>query len=982
MKNFTPEQLGVINASHKNLLVSASAGSGKTTVMAERIAQLIKNGADADEILVLTFTNAAAADIAARLEIENVGTFHKFCADLCQTYFAQIGLNPAFSILDEGGAAEIQNEILNTLINEYADKTPNAITAFCTVTGAKNLFEIIKSVSNYLTHSTLGNAPPMDAICAHYNALGAWLSGKFSPESDRFRWSNVLKTVRNYADLHRISCDFVRISPLKTTNPCHEYKEILNDLLKKIRTDFALPEEQILKNQSADKTLVGEILTLVNEYNSRFLCAKTARNYMDFADLEAAARTILTDFDTKTRVQDKFKYIFVDEFQDTNPIQDEILSAICAPHTQIFAVGDIKQSIYGFRGTTSSIFQNRLKSADASVHYLNANFRSNAAILSFINRVFCPIMRESTAGLDYEKTSKLVSNLTGGEVEVLNIENGKPEHEAAVIAQKIWEITRENGANFGEIAILARNSTHFDTLIETFNACKIPCATDKKQSMFDIPEIMLLNNFLFAINDETDATARFVLMKSFVYNFTDDEILHIKKEIFDNELRAKYGGFIEDLVTFSALAKLKNGVEVLTNWISRAIIIPRLNATPDGHRRVKNIYNFLNKLKNHSAQDTVAEYCHAVKNCALDIEIDISAENAVHILTIHGAKGLEFDTVFLYNAGANFSSADRRRSVIPDKTLGLCVYSHADGFEKRQSLGRLASVILQNKEQIAEEMRLLYVALTRAKSRLFIVGSGKEYEQKASLDDQEIMLSRSYFDFIRPAETIPADEIPVINPKPEQRILGVKPNKSTVEKHKKRFEFKYPHAASIDAEIKTSVTVLTAGAGVGGIDFKSCASASHGNACALASGRNSFEMNTPESPQEDGTEYGTRFHKAMQMGEAFDAAGEKCLEIVGELTRGMAVYKELVVMSEIEKNGEKLMVQGVIDLLAVGKNRAIVVDYKTNNLGAERLKEVYSGQICMYKTIVERALKIPVEAYLYSSKLGIIIVPNFGSDPS
>jgi len=959
MKKFTLEQKNVIASTHPELLVSASAGSGKTTVMVERIAKLISEGAEADSILVLTFTVASANDIKERVGNDlNVGTFHKFCQDLCETYFTQIGLNPAFSILEGGAEIEIQNEILASIAEDFPNKTPLAFEKYTNIYGANALFEIIKSISTFLTwqpnpeeylqkQNTILLAE--HEIVSHFKTLGAWLSPNFEPQTDTFMWSKRLENVQKYDDLHAISREFVRLNTMKKDNPSYNFKEILNDNLKKIREQYALPYSEMLKNTAQDNALISQIVTLVREYNLRYSAAKRARNYLDFADLEVCAREILSDKATKIRVQDKYKYIFIDEFQDTNPIQEAILNQIRGEKTQIFAVGDVKQSIYGFRGTDSKIFENRLKSPSANVHFLNENFRSSGAILGFVNEVFERIIP------DYDK-SKFKINDCKGKVEVISISGGKPEHEATEITNRIVDLI-EDGIAPNDIAILARSSTNFLTLVEALDTAGIKCATDKKMPARELLEIELLNNFLLAINDPNNELARFILMKSFIYGMSE-------KEIFEKQKSEKHRVFIEDLAHFSALAQTKNGYEVLTNWISYVTLIPRLLSTPDGEARVKNIYNFLNKLKNLSAANTVRQYCYCLENNLIDIEIDVAlGADCVHIMTIHGAKGLEFDTVFLYNAGASFSSADKRKNIIADNNLGLCVYSFGDDFEKRMSLGRLAAVIMNTRTQIEEEKRLLYVALTRAKNRLVIVGSGKEYG--------EVFEPKSYFDFIRPVDFIEASEILPKYKKPEQQVLGVKPNKEIVEKYKKRFGQKYKFSSAVDLEIKTSVTALT-----------------------HVEGYATLKTDISDAPK-TGAEYGTKFHKAMQSGVGIDEESEKCLKVIDELTKGMQVYKEIVVFSEIENCGEKLIVQGVIDLLAVGEKGAIVVDYKTNKCGKAKLLELYSGQISMYAKVVEGALKLPTEKYLLSSKLGlivvggkeqselgIVVVPNGGRKPS
>ena len=437
-RTWTPDQHGAITARASNLLVSASAGSGKTSVMIERIASMVEGGESAvGDILVLTFTKESARDMKSklvkRLSVagENlagadvaVGTFHKFCSDLVQTYFSTVGVNPAFAVLDDGSALMMQQEILDDIIDKKYLQYSNAIDAFCTASSTKNLKDIVISIteflntrdnpSEWLEHNAfagyncdLCTNVAMQGILGHYGQAGRYFLEKFSPATDCFVWAQRLVNVKDYADLHNIALTFDKLKSMKRDAPEYTAKEMLNKTLKKIKEQYILPQAQMVKNQSADRELVAQVVELVTEYMARYSSAKSTRNFLDFADLEKYALEILNDPQIGARTRDKYKFIFVDEYQDTNPVQERILLLLTEkpPPTKgtpfakggIFAVGDVKQSIYGFRGTEVAIFTDRMKSyasneLDSRVIKLNANFRSNPAILKFVNSVFERIM--------------------------------------------------------------------------------------------------------------------------------------------------------------------------------------------------------------------------------------------------------------------------------------------------------------------------------------------------------------------------------------------------------------------------------------------------------------------------------------------------------------------------------------------------------------------------------------------------------------
>ena len=953
-KKWTPAQTKVITAgTDKNLLVPASAGSGKTSVMIERIATMIETGAPWDVILVMTFTNESARDMKEKLGRRlgakyqqiigqiAIGTFHKFCENLVQSHFSTAMVNPQFAILDEDNARAMQNETLDKLIEDWGPGGHPLVDNFCTPTGCQGLKDIILNTAKFLewqssdwleTTALAGYTEDMQKniahqiIVNHYRDAGAYYVDKFPPDMDCHAWAKRLAGVQSYDDLHNIATTFTGLKRMSRDSEYYTAKDGLNEILRdKICKQYILSPEQILKNQAADRTLVTQVIEFLHQYTAAYRATKDTRNFLDFADLERRATEILQHNDIRARTQEKYKYIFVDEYQDTNPVQEQILQLV-AGKNPVFAVGDIKQSIYAFRGTSSAAFTDRLKTSN--VVYLNQNFRSNGGILRFVNQVFSRTMRTGTALLDYENTSRFeIPNGTTDAVSVTVIENGDAEHEARYITAQIGELLA-NGTQPQDIAILARERKNFDTLTRTLNSVGIRCMADKRAHTDELYEISLLNNMLLACNDLTYELPRVLVEQSFVGDFD----------------RKKY----------HELCKTHSVVDVLQTFITEHNIINMLLVTPDGEARVRNIYTFLNKLRGATYADTVAQYTHMLLHGQLDIQIPVSpAGNCVKLMTIHSAKGLEFPIVFLYGAGEIFSSADKRKSIMLDKTLGMCVFStNPDDNKKHMSLARLGSSIASTKSQIAEEMRLLYVALTRAKDRLFIVGSGHGYEPTIQ-SDFEILGARNYLDFIRPTDTISIDDVPAPAPPKQQRVLTAKPNPAIVKQLRARFDAvgNYKFKAATDMPIKSSVTSLT------------------------KAEEEYVETLPKRSPfdKDRGTEYGTRFHTAMQTGEYFDDATRKCAQIIDDFTRGMTTHREIVVFQNVEIYGEQILVQGVIDLLATGNGRAFIVDYKTTHANEARLRELYCGQLEMYAAAVTKATGLDVKSYIYSSVLHRII---------
>ncbi|MDR0462474.1 MAG: UvrD-helicase domain-containing protein [Christensenellaceae bacterium] len=956
MVKWTQAQKNVIGATDKSLLVSASAGAGKTSVLIERIASMLENGVPWEEILVMTFTVESARDMKEKLYARlgakyqgivnqiSVGTFHKFCGDLVQTYFALQGINPSFAILDDGNATVMQNLILDTLTEEMTDKCPSAIEAFCTVYGNAGLKEVILNVADFLGwqpdgwleahafagyESDLSKNIAMKLIIKNANEAGEHYTSKFPPDLDCAVWAGKLLAAKSYDDLHNIATSFDKLKPMKKESEYYTAKDQLNDLLKKVREQYILPLATVTKNQDADSELVRQVIGLLQEYLTRYEVSKKEKNFLDFTDLEKHATQILTNPEIRNRIQSKYKYVFVDEYQDTNPVQERILNLLSGDATQVFTVGDLKQSIYAFRGTSASVFTERLR--NGKVQYLNENFRSDGGILKFVNDVFSKIMRDGTAGLDYAGTSsfKIDKHTNTDNVETTVIDGGSHEHESAYIASKIAQLLG-TGVAPSDIAILARSRTHFDVLQKTLGDAGIQYTTTREVPAESLFEVALLNNMLLSAFDMEYDLPKFLLEESFVFDMKEFNI-------------EKYHG----------LCMTHKVADVLTTFIAEYDIINRLLVTPNGEARVQNIYTFLNKIRFATYADTVAQYVYMLLNNQLDIKIATSGgTDCVKIMTIHAAKGLEFPIVFLYNTGATFSAEDKRKSLMLDKDCGMCVYStNPDDNKKHMSLARLGSSIALQHNQIAEEMRLLYVALTRAKERLIIVGSGRIYDN-SHLSDYEILNSKNYFDFIRPADSISTEDIPTIKPL-EQHVLTVPADPGTVKELKDNFTQveNYAHKTAVDMAQKTSVTTLTKSEE----DFAD-------------------EPLRPSPHNRDrGTEYGTKFHLAMQTGHYFDPATKTCAQVMDEFTNGMRVAREIVLYENVAVNGEMVLVQGVIDLLAIGADRAVIIDYKTTRAHESKLIELYKPQLDMYARAVASATGLRTESYIYSTNLEKLI---------
>ena len=587
MIQWTKNQKSVIAQRRCDLLVSASAGAGKTTVMIERIASMIENKeAQISDLLVLTFTNASASDMKAKLQkrlgtyldTAFIGTFHKFCGELVRTYFNIAELSPDFQILDETDAGIIRSEILAEVVTKNYDRLSAVIDTFCVNRKMDTLYGLLIEIYNFLATREDADAwlescalasydtdIAMQNILEHYNRAGQYYLSKFrgfgvNPFVEECTTlATEIMNVKNYDDLHRIAltANFTR---LKRGND-EEFKAVREKfkmLVNKITDYFSMPYAAIQKNQLKDRALVVQIIELVKEFGAKYSQVKLSQNKLDFNDLEKYACTVLDNAEVAATVRQKYKYIFIDEYQDTNPMQERILVRVSREtptppqavppfvpkgNGNIFMVGDVKQSIYGFRGCEATIFAGKMtdfeRTLEGKVIKLNENFRSELNILNFVNLVFGKIMKQVPADIDYNATSKFLYNCKhperregdmvnqNVEVSLVNTQNGTAaEKQAAVIAEKILHLVK-NGVNLGDIAILSRSRNHFDELVSVLRRAGVPARIDSDIEAAELFEIALLNNMLFAVSNFYNDVPLVMLMSSFVFGFTPDELAEI-----------------------------------------------------------------------------------------------------------------------------------------------------------------------------------------------------------------------------------------------------------------------------------------------------------------------------------------------------------------------------------------------------------------------------------------------------------------------
>lgn len=674
-----------------------------------------------------------------------------------------------------------------------------------------------------------------DAIDSDIDMVNALLSvEKFDDYFDRLR-------VLNFQDLSRKRD--TSVNPEKrgyVKDLRDDVKTTLNKLAEGI---FALPSETVVEQMKLCDRALKELCRLTLEYKKRFDAIKREHQLIDFSDMEHFALQILVDHPKEEECEglsceeilskctpsvvaleyrDYYKEVLIDEYQDSNNVQETILRSISGDipdNSERFMVGDVKQSIYKFRLARPEIFMDKLvtyqkepSSADRRID-LHMNFRSRKEVLEGTNYVFEKIMAKDLGSVDYDEDARLVPGATfdapvlDPSVDVLMVdttgsgsdelsEYDAKEREALVIAGKIKELRRLNpNLNYKDIVILLRSPSGWDDVFKKIlGQQQIPAYVEPKSGYFEAYEVALLLDVLNIIDNPMQDIALVGVMKSCIGGFSDENLANIKISInadesiqrveplytclkkvsLDGELKEKrdcFVAFVEELRQMSTYISVH---ELLQTIIDRTGFDDYVMALPGGSQRKGNVDLLLTRAlafekSSFKGLFHFVRYIEHMKNIVADYgEAGMVDENAdvVRIMSIHKSKGLEFPVVFVASMNKQFNMKDASGDLIVDMDLGVgvkCIDSELR--VKYDTLKRITIADKMKRDSLGEELRVLYVALTRAKEKLILTGGIKDvaktvssclknislFAQNTLLPYTERVGAKSYYDLVLPA---------------------------------------------------------------------------------------------------------------------------------------------------------------------------------------------------------------------------------------
>ncbi len=894
---FTPQQQQVIDLHQRNILVSAAAGSGKTAVLVERIIQMVcdeTHPVDIDRLLIVTFTNAAAAEMRERISLgiaakaeefpqsehierqatllhnAQITTIDSFCLYLIKNHFHEIGLDPAFRVADEGEIKLIKQEVLGELLEEAFAKGEEAflecVEFFCPGGKEKALEELILKLhefaaSNPWPQEWLKNAKANYQLSCveelESSDMGQYALKYFSkmlqgcvenletckklcemPDGPYMYGETVdaememlckLKNCNHLKDweVGLETIQFGRLSSKKDASVDAEKKELVKelrnqvkDILKSLKEQFfgTLLEGSIAQIQAC-KRPVEMLLQLTLEFDRCLQERKQEKKLLDFSDMEHYALDILLTREGDKIVPSKvaleyrsfFEEILIDEYQDSNLVQEYLLQAISGEEEgryNRFMVGDVKQSIYKFRLARPELFLEKYhayeKQADNCQRIdLSRNFRSRISVVDTVNHVFRGLMSEDVGGIAYDEKAALYAGAEYPEYaesisELLLLE--KPdkegeleakEAEGKLIAKRIKELKKEylvtdkesgklRPALYKDMVILLRATSGWDeTFKKTLEEEGIPVYITSKTGYFAATEVQELLQLLRVLVNPRQDIPLFGVMKSVFGGFTEEELALLRSRdrkisLWECVEQAAGEGNIKCIRLVEMVRQYREYTiympirELLQKIVEDFQYLHYVTALPGGSKRRANVEMLFTKASDFEKTSYFGlfhfvRYIEQLEKYDVDYgQEDLLDENAdvVRIMSIHKSKGLEFPITFVAGLSKRFNMMDVNKSFLMDMDLGIGTdYVNLKERYRCKAFPRMALSKKLREETLAEELRVLYVALTRAKEKLILTATVEKAEEKwqkrgalagEKLTFGNFMESNSYLDFLFP----------------------------------------------------------------------------------------------------------------------------------------------------------------------------------------------------------------------------------------
>lgn len=1014
--SWTTEQQQVIDLRNRNILVSAAAGSGKTAVLVERIVKIItdkNHPVDIDHLLIVTFTNAAAAEMRERIGnaiekaldeqpgdehllrqltlIHNaqITTIDSFCLYVVRNHFHEIDLEPNFRIGDEGELKLLREDVLGRVLEQNYEEPSEAFSDFVEGYASGRTDAALNEMILQLYEFSRSYPWPekwLDSFVGAYRI-------ETREELDRAEWlvpltENICFVLKDCEQLLKqalaitqqddgpdmyekaVRSDLEKYESLSKLTSFCELSEALSDikydrlassrgfegdpdkleLVKSLREQakdvvkklckqyFFCSPEMMIEQLERTEPMLEEVVRLTKQFADEFAAAKRRKNLVDFHDVEHFALQILVDEETEKakktaeEFRDTFEEIMIDEYQDSNEVQETLLRSISREErgeNNIFMVGDVKQSIYRFRLARPELFMKKydsysLEESTTQRIDLHKNFRSREEVLTCTNDIFYKIMARSLGNVEYDAEAALYPGasypvsadfipeilLADSNDELLEDTEltDKKTLEAKIVAEEIKHLMKTQpvtdkaagtlrAARYSDIVILLRSLSGWaDSLVEVLNENGIPAHTVSSTGYFSTVEVQTVLSMLRLLDNPRQDIPMAAVLRSPMAGLTDEElavlrledgsvpfheaVLELAEGLYEEGGQIEISNSEEDQKQGrNADEKTENHIEITADrkllkfykkYKQLRQLVPDtpihelieiilretgyghyVAAMPAGNRRTANLNMLLEKAAAYEKTSYkglfhFVRYIDELQKYDVDFgEADMVGENedVVRIMSIHKSKGLEFPIVIVSGMGKNFNKQDTRSKMVLHPELGIGL-DYMDGKLRIKSptIAKKAIAKQIDLENLGEELRVLYVALTRAKEKLILTGTLKDAAEKLEFYRQQANLSKvaarplsyltregasGYLDWILPAVLSYGDKYPIRIVEAAELVLDevenqLEQNENLTERIeeieaadpqlvgqlKQRFSQRYPYQTDILRKNKYSVSEL------------------------------------------------------------------------------------------------------------------------------------------------------------------------------
>ncbi|MBQ8996217.1 MAG: UvrD-helicase domain-containing protein, partial [Oscillospiraceae bacterium] len=1109
-EKFTNEQKQAIQSRGGSILVGAAAGSGKTTVLSERIVSMLANEdnpLDASKILVLTFSNSAASEMRQRIKRKlneriakdpgnsylkrqqrqlrraRISTVHSFCAQLLREYFSSLNIPPDFTIADEVFSESLKRRALEQAMEECYSLIPDEMGELVRNFGrSRSDKEVVSAVSQlYEFEQTIAwpekwekmvladSDPSIDPKSTGWGKYAREQVHELLDEAEKItrgslalvsevvpgdvRFSDRLQmdlvTIRELrhavdswnAELIDVllnekkpSFQIPRSLPEEIKDRFRARKDLVKDLLSRVgdKTAFAFSKESVSQCLSLQYPLMKTLIRIKEQYQKNLTELKEERKYFEYNDLETYSLQLLykadgSISDEAASISSCYDQIFVDEFQDTNERQKAIFDAISHDGKNLFFVGDVKQSIYSFRRADPTIFMKVRDDYEGSEgefpRYiaLQHNFRSSKQVINSVNRIFDPLMTRKFGGVDYNKNDRLVKGDIPDSKEPqdpvgmeLILVEGEGNIEENYVASRVKDMLDHgypicDGDTIRpcrpeDFCILLRTAkNNFERFRTALNRYDIPCSAPGNDNFFESSEIRTMISLLRAIDNPRRDVDIVTVMLSPIGGFSVDDVVKLrlldrKKKLWQLLLQQtdtrsiKFVNFLRSLREKASHLSVEELVGAAITDSEAEIL---LTAPPESERRKERLFALIDYASSYvqfGGKDLrdFLRHCESAADQGRGPSLGVGGDVGVTITTIHKAKGLEWPIVITANTEHQFNMSDSRSaSVLFDAQCGAGMKLRQESEDgPYMETSPIYRTISQKKqfESKAEEMRILYVALTRARQKNIVTASFADKKEGEALKTVEKQKSRIVNGEVLPGiastansslawmlmsyaaeglgntvldgatETDGTLSLKTTSKALEVSLSGEKPVKEnvddTVKEINRRTRFVYPNWEMTNLPTKITVTEMTHGDGFGSVILSRPSFAKAGRLSAA--------------------EQGTAIHRFMEVCDFTAAASDPVQEIKrlvqgqyldereaesirpesvsaffnSELGKQVLNAKQVLreysfldfVPAREYKDGlksagdEQILLQGIADCVLIQEDQAILIDFKTDRV--------------------------------------------------